>query len=138
MTLAPCYVAVCRNVADVYPNVRPGRSHARNGGRLQNDGGPLARGWFLKWQWSRLVEGALKPPDNGYRLPLNSRDTAWPDARHSVDTMTGTGQATALLQVSGVNIVTGPMLSARAIGAFTVLRHGQSIHFHNTEDRCSQ
>jgi L-ascorbate metabolism protein UlaG (beta-lactamase superfamily) len=100
------------------PGPEPGAAvfqHApRSGGRFQNNDGPLARESFLKWQWSRLVEGVPKAPDNGYRFPLDHPDTAWLSANRSVDTMTWIGHATALLQVNGVNILTDPMFSERA------------------------
>ena len=69
---------------------------------------------FWKWQWERTRDGLPKPPRNNYAFPLVKPDVAWLKANRTATTATWIGHATVLMQVSGVNILTDPHLTARA------------------------
>jgi N-acyl-phosphatidylethanolamine-hydrolysing phospholipase D len=87
----------------------------RNGADFGNNDGPLPRASFLKWQWQRLTHGLPPKPANGYQFPVDHPDTGWIQANRSAPTMTWIGHATALLQIDGVNILTDPVFSERAM-----------------------
>jgi N-acyl-phosphatidylethanolamine-hydrolysing phospholipase D len=69
---------------------------------------------LLKWQFERLVKGLPKPPENGYRFPIDKPDLAWLGANKTIPSATWIGHATMLLQSNGVNLLTDPVFSDRA------------------------
>lgn len=69
---------------------------------------------FWKWQWERLLAGVPKPPANNYAFPVVKPDVAWLAANRTTPSVTWIGHATALLQLSGKNVLTDPIFSERA------------------------
>lgn len=95
---------------------RPLADHHVDGGGFRNpwiDGHPGRRGGdFLRWQWQRLKHGW--PRRNGVELPMSEPSFERPRAAADVIAATWIGQASWLLQVGGMNLLTDPVFSHRA------------------------
>jgi N-acyl-phosphatidylethanolamine-hydrolysing phospholipase D len=93
------------------------RLHHRPGGGFRNPWPAAAPAGFralFKWMvWERLKQG--RPDDPGPpRFPRVEPGFATPRAAPAAVTVTWVGQATFLLQIGGLNVLTDPMWSERA------------------------
>ncbi|MFC1836970.1 MBL fold metallo-hydrolase, partial [Thermodesulfobacteriota bacterium] len=86
--------------------------HTTNGFRNVNS--PKHPGFtgFLKWRWDRLWQGVPSP--ESFSFPVAANDPAFLRSNGDKITFTWIGHATALLQLSGKNILTDPHFSERA------------------------
>lgn len=78
---------------------------------LERDPGDQ-RGALLKWQWQRLRTGWPKPPPGN--VPHAEPKLALPRAAADELRVTWIGQASFLVQVGGLNLLTDPVFSERA------------------------
>ncbi|HEY4318133.1 MAG TPA: MBL fold metallo-hydrolase [Herbaspirillum sp.] len=108
----PWLLAGCGATNKYYDPDQPHRG--RDGFRNNYLPADAPRPSLLKWQFERLLKGLPKPPENGYRFPIDQPDLAWLAANKTVPSATWIGHSTMLLQSNGVNLITDPIFSDRA------------------------
>ncbi|MGH7466966.1 MAG: MBL fold metallo-hydrolase [Longimicrobiales bacterium] len=68
---------------------------------------------MLRWQWQRM-RNPPPPSPEGAAFPRAQPDIAWPTAPPEELRITWVGQATFLIQIGGLNLLTDPVFSERA------------------------
>ena len=111
--LAPLLLLTLAACSTVNPYYDPAVAHRGRDGFHNNY--PAAReGSYWVWQWQRWRDGLPHPPQNGYRFPMATVQTAYLQSNRTEPSVTWIGHASVLLQIGGLNILADPHFGERA------------------------